>query len=267
MPLAASPPASQPPSSGVSRPPDPRGVVPLWRSGVILFLAVFMLVVTRISSSAPTLPQSGVVMSLPNVIDAALPDRANVPFYGTKQPISEGELGILPADTEFVRKQYDDIRDHESVLCTLLLSGAEQRSIHRPEVCLPGQGWTIVGQDNVPIPLASGHNLVVRNLTIQRDVVSQNGQHHTIRAFYMYWFVGQNLTTPSQYMRVLLNSWDRVLYNHAHRWAYIMVMSPVSGSFRSTGLNDEQTKTMMTDFIRQAVPSFQKSEMPDQASH
>jgi hypothetical protein len=262
MAVTASLPTSLETASTVVPSRGPSGTVPLWRCGVIFALALIMLAMSWINPSKDIPQQSGIVMTLPSIVDVPLADRSNAQFYGLKAPISDGELGILPSDTELLRKQYEDVRGHESILCTLLLSGAEQRSIHRAEVCLPGQGWTIVGQGNLPVHLASGRDLVVRNLTIQRDVVSQNGEHHTVSAFFMYWFVGENLTTPSQFMRVFLNSWDRIFHNRAHRWAYIMVTSPVTDSYRPDGLNAAQTQAMMTNFIRQVVPSFQKSEMP-----
>jgi len=226
-----------------------------------------MLLVTRLHPASSDTPQSGIVMSLPSIVGVTMPNQTAAQFYGLKAPISDGELGILPSDTELLRKQYGDVRGNESILCTLLLSGAEQRSIHRAEVCLAGQGWTVVDQEDVPVPLGSGHKFVVRKLGIQRDSVSRDGQHHIVHALFMYWFVGENITTSSHVMRVLLNSWDRIVYNRAHRWAYIMVMAPVSDSLRPGGLNAAQTQPMMTNFISQVVPSFEKSEMPAQAPH
>jgi hypothetical protein len=233
---------------------------------VLLGLTLIMILLEAIHPSAGAIPRSGVVMALPDDVSIPLPNRASAQFYGSKAAISEGELGTLPADTELVRKQYDDYRDHETVQFTVLLSGAAQNSIHRAEVCLPGQGWTVVGQGNLTVPLASGHDLIVRNLAIQRDDLSSGSEHHILHAYFMYWFVGENLTTPSQFMRVFLNSWDRIFYNRAHRWAYVMIESPVSDSLRSDGLNAEQTQKMMSDFIRQTVPTFQKSEMPEPAA-
>ena len=204
-------------------------------------------------------------MTLPDRVTVPLPDRPEAEFHGFEAKITDGELGILPSDTEFARKQYQDVVGGNSILCTVLLSGFEQRSIHRAEVCLPAQGWTITGQNDVSIPMQSGHPLVVRNLAIQRDVVTSDNQHHLLRAYYMYWFVGGDMTTSSQFMRVFMSSWDRIVHNRAYRWAYVMVMSPVTSSIRPDGLNDEQTKAMMIDFIRRTAPVFQKSEMPDPA--
>lgn len=240
-----------------------RGEVPFWRSGVLVGLAVVMLIAEWLNPSVAVPQQAGVVMALPSVVKLSLPDRPEVTFYGTKASISDGELGTLPADTELLRKKYDDFSGHESILCTILLSGAMQNSIHRAEICLPAQGWTVIGQENLPVSLASGHPLVVRRLTLQRDIISNQNQHHTVRAYFMYWFVGEKTTTASHWTRVFIGGWDRVLHNRAHRWAYVMVMSPITDSLRPDGLDAAQTQKMLTDFIAKAAPVFQKSEMPD----
>jgi hypothetical protein len=266
MPVAASLPETlaTPPPAGLS--PAQQNVVPFWRCGVLLALAVLTLIIGALNPAPTGTLQSGVILALPDIVKVQLPDNHDLQFYGSKAPISDGELGILPPDTELLRKQYDDIRNHESVLCTILLSGVEQNSIHRAEVCLPGQGWTVVGQGNLPIALDSGHTLVVRNLTIQRSMITANNEHRMLQAHFMYWFVGENMTTPSQLMRVVFNTWDHILYNRAYRWAYIMVMSPVTSSIRPDGLDAAQTEAMMTGFIRHAVPTFQKNEMVDPTS-
>jgi hypothetical protein len=147
------------------------------------------------------------------------------------------------------------------------LSGIEQRSIHRPEGCLVGQGWSIIDQENIPVQLPSGHQLVVRNLSLKREVIGQNNEIVTVRAFYMYWFVGDNITTPSHFIRILLSNWDRVVHNRAHRWAYVSVFSLITDNLRPDGLNADQTKTLLTDFTKQIVPTFQISEMPKQVSN
>jgi hypothetical protein len=267
MPVADTIPAKLEPPSSATLPPANEGTVPLWRCGVLIGLTLLMFIAAALHPSGGDVPKSGVVMALPDNVTIALPGNPKAQFYGSRAAVTEGELGTLPADTEIVRKEYDNFRDHENVQFTVLLSGLAQNSIHRAEVCLPGQGWTIVGQENRTVPLASGRDLVVRSLAIQRDTLTPGNDHRMLHAYFMYWFVGENLTTPSQFMRVFLNSWDRIFYNRAHRWAYVMIESPVSNSLRPDGLDAEQTQKMMSDFIREAVPTFQKSEMPVSVDH
>jgi hypothetical protein len=200
-------------------------------------------------------PQAGVIMDLPVFVGD---------YFGKQGAITQVELDLLPKDTQFARRFYDDNHGHQ-INCTIVLSGAEQRSIHRPEGCLTGQGWTIVGQENVPIQLPSGHVLVARNLSLERQELGQNNEHFTVRAYYMYWFVGQNVTTPSHFERILLSNWDRVVHNVGHRWAYVSVFSLVTQNLEPGGLDPQQTKDLLTQFTSRIVPSFQKSEMRQEA--
>jgi hypothetical protein len=233
------------------------GRVPLWRSGVVLILAVLVGVSYWFNPPMNIQPQPGVVMELPIFVGD---------YFGKQGEISQVELNVLPKDTEFARRYYDDGRGHQ-INCSIVLSGAEQRSIHRPEACLVGQGWSIAGQDNIPIALASGHNLIARKLTLERQVVGQNNEHTTVRAFYVYWFVGNNVTTPSHFTRILLSNWDRVVHNRAHRWAYVSMFSLVTDNLRPDGLNAKQTQDLIAAFTKQIVPTFQLNEMPPQAKN
>jgi hypothetical protein len=235
--------------------PDDPGQIPLWRSGVVLFLAVMIGLAYWFNPPLTIQSQAGVVMDLPVMVGD---------YVGKKGEISQVELDILPADTEFARRYYDDSRGHE-INCSIVLSGAEQRSIHRPEACLVGQGWTIIGQENIPIPLPSGHQLVARKLSLERQVPNPSGGTVAVRAFYVYWFVGENVTTPSEMERVLLSNWDRVIHNRAHRWAYVSVFSLITDNLRPDGLDPGQTQQLLVNFAGQIVPTFQISEMPSQA--
>jgi EpsI family protein len=260
-PLSAStvPPAPGEIDSATPAQPTPGdlGKVPLSRSIVVLLLALVVGFSYWYNPPLDLQPQAGVIMDLPTFVGD---------YFGKQGEITDVERRVLPKDTEFARRIYEDGRGHQ-INCSIVLSGAEQRSIHRPEACLVGQGWTIIGQDNIPIPLASGHKLTARRLTLERQVVVQSGDHVTLRAFYVYWFVGQNVTTASEMERVLLSNWDRVVHNAAHRWAYVSVYSLITENLRPDGLDPDQTQALLVDFTKQIVPTFQISEMTAQAKN
>jgi exosortase len=232
---------------------------PRWRSGVMLGLAVLMLVIYGLTPGRYLPPEAGVVMSLPNQV--VTPGFGNAKFYGVSAPVSEAELTILPKDTEFARKNYDDFRGH-SIFFSIVLSGQQQYTIHRPEVCLTAQGWQIGKEEDVPVHVASGHDLMVRCLHIHSESLGENGESRPVDGLYMYWFVADNMTTPSHITRNWWSSWDRVLYNRDHRWAYITAMSAITESTRADGLNEAQTRAMLREFIAQVVTVIQKSETP-----
>ena len=244
-----------PAASHPSPAPEDAGRVSLWRSVVVLLLAALVGVAYWFNPPVNIHAQSGVVMDLPVIVGD---------YYGKPGEITQVERDLLPADTEFARRSYDDGRGHQ-INCSIVLSGAEERSIHRPEGCLTGQGWDIVGQEYIPIPLLSGHKLTARRLSLERQVKLQNNETVTVRAFYIYWFVGENVSTPSEIKRVLLSNWDRVMHNRSHRWAYVSFFSLVTDNLHPNGLNPDQTEAIMVDFAKQVVPTFQISEMPQQA--
>ena len=247
-------PFSSAPSATLPAAAAGNGEVPIWRSVVVLLAAGIICLFFWIMPQPTLRNQSGVVMKLPDYI------ASGSGFFGTPTPVTKAEQTILPKDTEFERKDYRDYPNGDEIFCGIVLSGAMQQSIHRPEVCLVAQGWTISDQENVSIRLPSGHDLTVRNLTVRRTYPT-GGKEIMLTRYNMYWFVGDNVTTPSHLMRIFLSSWDRIVHNRAHRWAYVTVASPITQNLIPDGKDPAQTKEMMIDFIRRIVPTFQKSEM------
>jgi EpsI family protein len=233
------------------------GETPFWRSGFLLILAFLIFLAYWFNPAADVQPQAGVVVNLPILVGD---------FFGEQGEITDAERNGLPEDTGFARRQYDDGHGRH-IQCTIVLSGGQDRSIHRPEACLEGQGWSLEGQDYIPVALASGHPLTAKRLTLEREVETTDGRHIKIHGYYVYWFVGQNITTASHFTRLLLSNWDRAVHNRAHRWAYVSFFTTVTEGLRPDGINDEQTRSMLADFMKQIVPTFQISEMPQQANN
>jgi EpsI family protein len=232
--------------------------VPVWRSATFIGLTAFSLLILALTPPVFLPAEAGVVMELPDEVHVDNIDGGH--FYGTPARVSDAELTILPHDTQFERKDYDDFHGHH-VFFSIVLSGVQQYTIHPPEVCLVAQGWSIVGQEDVPVTLNSSHPLTVRDLRIEREAVDSNGKHFTLHASYMYWYVTDNITTQSHLERNLRSSWDRVVHNRDHRWAYVIAMSPITDNLMPNGLNPAQTRDLLTRFIREIVPTFQKSEL------
>jgi uncharacterized protein DUF3485 len=253
--LPEDPPAVRPPIG----PPAPyrslRHPTPAWRSLVVVLIGTLIGLIYWLNPPLTLPPKAGVVMQLPDYV------RTSNGFIGSPAEVTPEERRILPRDTEFARKLYHDFPGHgDEIYCSIVLTGAMQQSIHRPEICLVAQGWNIINQEYIPIQLESGHKLVVCSLTIQR-VFQYHEQSVTVTAYDMYWFVGEKITTPSHLERTLLTSWDRIVHNRAHRWAYVTVEAQITNNLRRNGLDAAQTRAMMLDFIRKVVPSFQKDEM------
>jgi EpsI family protein len=224
---------------------------------VAKFLTVLVLTAITIgfclkAASLNSESEPGVVMKLPDQLGE---------YSGVDQQASEAEKLILPGDTEIVRKLYTN-PSGDQVTCSIVLSGGEKRSIHRPEICLPAQGWVIGSGGAVPVPLKSGKTLQVMDLSLSRPYEVRPGTFIPLRSQFMYWFIGKDITTPYHMVRILRTSWDRVFHKVNHRWAYVLVTSVVGDSLRPGGKNTEETQAMLKQFIKEILPYFQKSEMP-----
>ena len=203
--------------------------------------------------------------------------RADLPmvagnFVGEPEPASEKERSLLPADTIIVKREYRtpgrplERRDQAHV--SLVIAGNDSRSIHRPEVCLDGQGWTITDARTREVKLLSGEILRVRDLAIVREVLLNDGTKLPLRAHYVYWFVGADVNTPSNLERQLISLRDSVFRNVNHRWAYPSVMARVTDNLTpqqsgERSRDDEETVKMILALIRSLAPHLQKGLMPN----
>lgn len=169
--------------------------------------------------------------------------------------MSLAEYDALPHDTEFVKSIYtNDVNGQ--VFVSIVLSGKERDSIHRPERCLVGQGSTIVNQhfwnvvmpQIIEIPLEGRTPLKVAVLETVRNYRDADGERKTYYGYYAYWFVGQNRETPSHYIRMLWLAWDRVVNSIGNKWAYIAI---------SGDRGDEKSKAYeqgIIDFAQKLYP-------------
>jgi hypothetical protein len=119
------------------------------------------------------------------------------------------------------KKKYFRVGDQqETVFASVVISGKDRGSIHRPEICMPSQGNTIVTREVVDVPLPGQQEpLQVMVLNMTRED-SWGNQFHS---YYAYWFVGNGRETPHHWQRMMWLATDRILHNVSHRWAYISV--------------------------------------------
>jgi EpsI family protein len=192
-----------------------------------------------------------------------LPDKAADWTGGELQGLSESERKLLPADTEGARRSYTDKAGNE-VFCSIVLAGREVTSIHRPELCLPGQGWKIENEytESIPAAAADGGRLKVMRMNMTRAVNSTDGSALPVRCVFVYWFVGKGRVTPYHWQRILWTAKDRVLYNTNHRWAYILIYAPVRKEQMGSDPAQSAAETMqlITRFVQVIYPALVSSQ-------
>ncbi len=228
------------------------------RAAILFALCVMTVLLCRFSPPPSGGDDAGVPAELPMVAGG---------FVGESEPPSEKEIELLPADTLIVKRLYRTpgraIADRDLAHVSLVIAGNDSRSIHRPEVCLDGQGWTITDSTVREVKLISGETLRVRDLAIEREVLLGDGTKLPLRAHYVYWFVGADVSTPNNLDRQLISLRDSVLRNVNHRWAYPSVMARVTDNLtpQQSGerlRNDEETVAMILSLIRSLAPRMEK---------
>lgn len=234
--------------SPATQPPPRPGTI--GRIAALVILGGATAAFCLLTPSPNTSPVAGVIMDLPETLGG---------FSGKVIAATPGEIATLPADTQIVRREYLDSAG-DRIMASIVLSGGEKRSIHRPEVCLPAQGWSMRGGKVEEVDLADGGDLQVMNLSLVRDVEVGPGDRRKLYANYFYWFVGKDVTTPHHWSRVFLTSYDRITKNLNHRWAYVIVMSIVTEGFLPLGKNEAQTVQMLKEFTAEIAPTFMRKE-------
>jgi len=154
---------------------------------------------------------------LKRVIAADLSHAGPCPACGGElHSMTLAEKNTLPADTEISKKEYTD-QQGRTISISIVISGYEQRSIHRPQQCLPALGHTIERSRTLPVPLPGRQPLQVMFLDLR-------GTESPPRfSEFAYWFVSGNRETPSHLERLWWMSVDRIVHNVARRWAYVAV--------------------------------------------
>lgn len=157
------------------------------------------------------------------------------------------EYRILPKDTVMVKKRYEHPMGR-AVFVTVVLSGRERSSIHRPQRCLTGQGNTITGSEVMDISLQDGRELDVMLLDMTRNYTLKDGRKIASNTYYAYWFVGRNRETPNHITRMIWMAADRIFKNKAHRWAYIGIAGVQA--------EDDSHKEQISEFVRMLYPEI-----------
>lgn len=171
-------------------------------------------------------PQTGVRLAADGVNPVALPNFVGADWAGQDAEITAVERETLPPDTGFSRKNYVWLRDRRHwVFLSIVLSGRDRTSIHRPEICLVGQGWTILGHDRHEFRAAGTGRLPVTLLRLEREMKSADGRAVKVPALFAYWFVGADKVVTTHAGRMLHTSIDRLRHLQAHRWAYVVVQT------------------------------------------
>jgi hypothetical protein len=198
--------------------------------------------------AVPLYGAKGDVVALQSVL---LPETV-VGAKSIADPITDVELNLLPKDTTFGRRRYLLDKDFVPVIGVVLM-GTDRTSIHQPQFCLVGQGWTIDQSEHVPLHIEKPYpyDLTAVKLTTSKLVTDEHQQSTIIRGIYVYWFVSADKITADQGTRLWSIAKTMVQKRELERWAYISYfVSCFPG-------HEEATFGHLEQFIRASAPAFQ----------
>ena len=128
---------------------------------------------------------------------------------------SLGELTVLPPDTGFRKCNYYDAMG-EVYRVTVVVNGKSRQSIHRPEVCLPSQGFSMENGHVAEFKLDNGETLPMRCVDLRRR---DSGPGR--RMGQGYYFVCRDGQVASHLSRMFRSVRDRAFRNKITRWAMV----------------------------------------------
>ncbi len=224
----------------------------LTQIAVSLGLTLVTLGICMATSIRFELAQPGVRLELPLSMDD---------YQGREFDMTAQEKNLLDEGVKLARSVYASSTGRQ-VMATVILSGHVKRSLHRPEVCLPNQGWTVSDRAPVALRLDDGREINVMMMRIFRDAEPRPGIRIRTRAVNFYWYVGSNGTTcPDHYEHILLSYFDSVFHNIQHRWAMASIYVPLPE--QQVGHEDPLAELNAVedarDFIAKLAPMFMKT--------
>ena len=223
-----------------------------WASGaVIVGLTMVEMIFLAHLAGLPPRGMAGVRLAPDGLNPVELPVFLGTEWIGRRAEVSSVEREVLPPDTGFSRKDYVALSDStQRVFLSVVLSGRDRTSIHRPELCLVGQGW--------PINASSGHRFsypgnAARDfpatvLHVQREVRTPRGMV-TVPQLVVYWFIGGDTVVATHWERLAVDAWTRVAHARADRWAYVLLL---------TDARDGEAAALgrMQAVLNQTLPAF-----------
>jgi hypothetical protein len=169
--------------------------------------------------------------------------------------IPEIVTNTLPKDTSFGQRLYKAPDGFETV-ANVVLMGTDRTSLHKPQFCLEGQGWTVdqgaSSITTVPIKQPIPYDLPIVKLiaTKQTEV---GGQRMVARGVYVYWYVADDALSAgtSGFQRMWWMTWNLMRTGVLQRWAYVSYFAACAPG------QEDAAFERIKQLIAASVPEFQ----------
>ena len=227
-------------------------------------IVVFIFVLALIAGGAGVLTwlKKNQRLGAPGIKATALPGSIKMSFdlpaqvldFSSKTEAQDQTvLDMLPKDTSYAQRLYMGTNGFW-VNANIILMGMDRTSIHKPDFCLPGQGWNIDKRETVSIAIPGSHpyRLRVAKWTITNSIQNKDGQKEKVRGLYVFWFIAKNEETDSHWQRIWWLTRDLLTTGVLQRWAYV--------SYFSAGFapgEEDAAFARIEKLIAASVPEFQ----------
>ncbi len=211
-----------------------KAILPFTGVGTTVLISALLLsslitaMLTRRIDSITHNGKCGIALAVNEVDPVPFPSMLNIDWAGREYPVSKVEKDNLPPDTGFSRKSYVNLlHPEQEVNISIVLSGKDRSSIHRPELCLVGQGWTIKDNfaHNFSVPEMKGGLLPTTVLRVEHSMYNANETEVLIPALFAYWFVGADTVVPTHGERLFQMARERLFGFNVNRWAYVFAQT------------------------------------------
>lgn len=220
-------------------------------AGVIVALAAGEMVFLQGLATREGRGEAGVKLAADGTSPVELPTFLGTEWIGRRAEVTAVEREILPPDTGFARKSYVAVANPaQQVFLSVVLSGRDRTSIHRPELCLVGQGWTITGEARHDFAFPGAGEFPATVLRVRREVTTPKGRV-AVPQLTAYWFVNGDAVVATHWERLLRDAWNRVAHGRADRWAYVLMQTDATEG-------EAAALARMQAVLTEALPAFQR---------
>ena len=145
---------------------------------------------------------------------------------------SQAELETLPSDTVILKRRYQG-SGAETYVVSAVIGGKGKSSIHRPELCLPAQGFLMSNPHSVSL-----NDIPWRRLGLERGAGEESFS-------FAYTFFNQaGMRTSSHVRRIFADVWDRSVLGRIDRWVMVTVFSLSNKSDEMEGFLSKLSETL-----------------------
>ena len=153
------------------------------------------------------------------------------------QESSIGESTILPKDTRISKRVYRRPGDGVQFLVSVVVGGTSKSSIHRPELCMPAQGYAMSDPRTFTVAERPFHAIHLTGAGAPPSVLA-------------YTFFNQSgVRTASHTRRIFIDTWDRSVRNRIDRWVMVTVNASVLFDPLGFDLRHDADRLMLEEFL------------------